>query len=173
MGASGTRALLGGSLTGAPPFSFQNFRLSIQHELAPGLAMLGCACMEIRWNISWSQRKNDVLRLRSKIALAVTAMIDVALNYPHGPVSLSKICGRRKISMTYLEEIFSRLMAHQLVESTRGPGGGYSLSKGPEEINLADIALAVDESMGNSLSMISGTMKVRFGPISTDKSSSI
>ena len=61
--------------------------------------------------------------------------------------------------MTYLEEIFSRLMAHQLVESTRGPGGGYSLSKGPEEINLADIALAVDESMGNNLSMISGTMK--------------
>jgi Rrf2 family transcriptional regulator, iron-sulfur cluster assembly transcription factor len=100
-----------------------------------------------------------VLRLRSKIALAVTAMMDVALNYPHGPVPLSKICGRRKISMTYLEEIFSRLMAHRLVESTRGPGGGYSLSKGPEEINLADIALAVDESMGSNLSMISDTMK--------------
>lgn len=61
--------------------------------------------------------------------------------------------------MTYLEEIFSRLLAHQLVQSTRGPGGGYSLSRLPEEINLADIALAVDDSIGNNLALISGSME--------------
>jgi Rrf2 family iron-sulfur cluster assembly transcriptional regulator len=100
-----------------------------------------------------------VLRLRSKTAFAVTAMVEIAMNHPHGPVPLSKICARHNISITSLEEIFSKLLGHQLVKSTRGPGGGYSLRLKADEINLADIALAVDESMGQDDSLISGTMR--------------
>lgn len=100
-----------------------------------------------------------VLRVRSKIGLAVTAMIDVALNSHSGPVPLSQISERHKISISYLEEVFSKLMARRLVKSTRGPGGGYSLAKKSESISLADIAFAVDGSMGQDASLIGGSLR--------------
>ena len=63
-----------------------------------------------------------------------------------GPVSLSAISERHQISLSYLEQLFSKLRQHQLVESTRGPGGGYSLARSAEKITMADIVSAVDLS---------------------------
>ena len=84
------------------------------------------------------------MRLSTKSRFAVTAMIDVALREDRGPVSLSAISERHQISLSYLEQLFSKLRQHQLVESTRGPGGGYSLARSAEKITMADIVGAVD-----------------------------
>jgi len=73
------------------------------------------------------------MRLSTKSRFAVTAMIDVALREDRGPVSLSAISERHQISLSYLEQLFSKLRQHQLVESTRGPGGGYSLARSAEK----------------------------------------
>jgi Rrf2 family iron-sulfur cluster assembly transcriptional regulator len=86
------------------------------------------------------------MRLSSKSRFAVTAMIDVALREDLGPVSLSAISERNQISLSYLEQLFSKLRQHHLVESTRGPGGGYSLARSAEKITMADIVSAVDFS---------------------------
>ena len=84
------------------------------------------------------------MRLSTKSRFAVTAMIDVALREDRGPVSLAAISTRHQISLSYLEQLFSKLRQHGLVESTRGPGGGYSLSRNAEKITMADIVGAVD-----------------------------
>ena len=86
------------------------------------------------------------MRLSTKSRFAVTAMIDVALREDRGPVSLAAISTRHQISLSYLEQLFSKLRQHGLVESTRGPGGGYSLSRNAEKITMADIVSAVDFS---------------------------
>ena len=85
------------------------------------------------------------MRLTTKGRFAVTAMIDLALREHGGPVALAAISSRQQISLSYLEQLFGRLRRHELVESTRGPGGGYSLGRRSEEITVADIILAVDE----------------------------
>jgi Rrf2 family transcriptional regulator, iron-sulfur cluster assembly transcription factor len=100
-----------------------------------------------------------VLHVRSKFRLAVTAMIDLASGSTNGPVPLSKISERQKISMSCLEAIFSKLLGLQLVKSTRGPGGGYSLARNSESISLADIAFAVDESIEHDLFLIYGNVR--------------
>jgi Rrf2 family iron-sulfur cluster assembly transcriptional regulator len=92
------------------------------------------------------RRKETHMRLSTKSRFAVTAMIDVALREDRGPVSLSAISERHQISLSYLEQLFSKLRQHQLVESTRGPGGGYSLARNAEKITMADIVSAVDNS---------------------------
>lgn len=84
------------------------------------------------------------MRLSTKSRFAVTAMIDVALREDRGPVSLAAISTRHQISLSYLEQLFSKLRQQGLVESTRGPGGGYSLSRNAEKITMADIVGAVD-----------------------------
>ena len=84
------------------------------------------------------------MRLSTKSRFAVTAMIDVALREDQGPVSLAAISERHQISLSYLEQLFSKLRQHELVESTRGPGGGYSLARSAEKISMADIMSAVD-----------------------------
>ena len=84
------------------------------------------------------------MRLSTKGRFAVTAMIDVALRESAGPVSLSDIAVRHKISLSYLEQMFSKLRHHGLVESTRGPGGGYALGHRGDGISLADIIGAVE-----------------------------
>ena len=84
------------------------------------------------------------MRLSTKSRFAVTAMIDVALREDRGPVSLAAISERHHISLSYLEQLFSKLRQHALVESTRGPGGGYSLARSAEKISMADIVAAVD-----------------------------
>jgi Rrf2 family transcriptional regulator, iron-sulfur cluster assembly transcription factor len=85
------------------------------------------------------------MRLTTKGRFAVTAMIDLALRAGRGPVALAAISARQHISLSYLEQLFGKLRRNDLVESTRGPGGGYSLGRGAEMITVADIILAVDE----------------------------
>ena len=85
------------------------------------------------------------MRLTTKGRFAVTAMIDLALRENSGPVELAAISQRHQISLSYLEQLFGKLRRHELVESTRGPGGGYSLGRKAEEITVADIIVAVDE----------------------------
>jgi Rrf2 family transcriptional regulator, iron-sulfur cluster assembly transcription factor len=85
------------------------------------------------------------MRLTTKGRFAVTAMIDLALRSSNGPVALAAISQRQQISLSYLEQLFGKLRRHELVESTRGPGGGYSLGRGAEAITVADIIVAVDE----------------------------
>lgn len=84
------------------------------------------------------------MRLGTKGRFAVTAMIDVALRESSGPVPLSDIAVRQQISLSYLEQMFSRLRQHGLVESTRGPGGGYALGRRADSITVADIIGAVE-----------------------------
>lgn len=84
------------------------------------------------------------MRLSTKSRFAVTAMIDLALRQDRGPVSLSAISTRHQISLSYLEQLFSKLRQQKLVDSTRGPGGGYRLALAAEKITIADIVLAVD-----------------------------
>lgn len=88
------------------------------------------------------------MRLSTKGRFAVTAMIDVGLRENTGPVSLADIAVRHQISLSYLEQVFSRLRQCGLVESTRGPGGGYSLARGAENISVADIVGAVEGRRG-------------------------
>ncbi len=85
------------------------------------------------------------MRLTTKGRFAVTAMIDLALRSNNGPVALAAISQRQQISLSYLEQLFGKLRRNELVESTRGPGGGYTLGRAAAEITVADIIVAVDE----------------------------
>ncbi len=85
------------------------------------------------------------MKLTTKGRFAVTAMIDVALHNHEGPVTLAEVSERQKISLSYLEQLFARLRRHGLVESVRGPGGGYNLGKSAAAISVSDVILAVDE----------------------------
>ena len=85
------------------------------------------------------------MRLTTKGRFAVTAMIDLALRQNNGPVTLAAISQRQQISLSYLEQLFGKLRRHELVESTRGPGGGYTLGRKAGEITVADIIVSVDE----------------------------
>ena len=87
------------------------------------------------------------MRLTTKGRYAVTAMLDLALHRNQGPVSLSDISSRQAISLSYLEQLFSKLRRCELVSSVRGPGGGYELKRGSGEIFIAEIIDAVDESV--------------------------
>jgi len=85
------------------------------------------------------------MRLTTKGRFAVTAMIDLALRQAGGPVTLAAISQRQQISLSYLEQLFGKLRRHDLVESTRGPGGGYMLGRKASDITVADIIVSVDE----------------------------
>ncbi|HNL43129.1 MAG TPA: Rrf2 family transcriptional regulator, partial [Ottowia sp.] len=87
------------------------------------------------------------MRLTTKGRFAVTAMIDLALRQDSGPVTLAAISQRQRISLSYLEQLFGKLRRHELVESTRGPGGGYSLGRKADDITVADIIVSVDEPL--------------------------
>jgi len=91
------------------------------------------------------------MRLTTKGRYAVTAMLDVALHSENGPVSLSDISARQDISLSYLEQLFSKLRRRGLVSSVRGPGGGYQLARELEEICVAEIVDAVNESVDATL----------------------
>lgn len=84
------------------------------------------------------------MRLSTKSRFAVTAMIDMGLRQHQGPVSLAAISQRQHISISYLEQIFSSMRQHGLVDSTRGPGGGYTLNRDAQHISVADIIHAVN-----------------------------
>jgi Rrf2 family iron-sulfur cluster assembly transcriptional regulator len=87
------------------------------------------------------------MRLTTKGRFAVTAMIDLALRGREGPVTLAGISERQKISLSYLEQLFGKLRRHHLVDSVRGPGGGYCLARPLDKITVADIISAVDEPL--------------------------
>ena len=87
------------------------------------------------------------MRLTTKGRYAVTAMLDLALNHGEGPITLADIAQRQGISLSYLEQLFSRLRKQQLVSSVRGPGGGYSLGRAASEIFVAQVITAVDETV--------------------------
>ncbi|BCB26689.1 Fe-S cluster assembly transcriptional regulator IscR [Sulfurimicrobium lacus] len=85
------------------------------------------------------------MRLTTKGRFAVTAMIDLAMRHGEGPVTLAGISDRQRISLSYLEQLFGKLRRHSLVDSVRGPGGGYCLARELDTISVADIIQAVDE----------------------------
>jgi Rrf2 family transcriptional regulator, iron-sulfur cluster assembly transcription factor len=87
------------------------------------------------------------MRLTTKGRFAVTAMIDLALRQHAGPVTLAGIAERQRISLSYLEQLFGKLRRNRLVSSVRGPGGGYCLAKQMEQVSVADIIQAVDETL--------------------------
>jgi len=85
------------------------------------------------------------MRLTTKGRYAVTAVLDLALHQQGGPVSLAAISERQCISLSYLEQLFAKLRRNGVVDSTRGPGGGYSLNRDAADISVSEIILAVDE----------------------------
>ena len=85
------------------------------------------------------------MRLTTKGRFAVTAMVDLAMRHGGGPVALAEISQRQKISLSYLEQLFGKLRRRGLVDSVRGPGGGYCLAKDMAQIVVSEIILAVDE----------------------------
>ncbi|AQR65794.1 Fe-S cluster assembly transcriptional regulator IscR [Aquaspirillum sp. LM1] len=87
------------------------------------------------------------MRLTTKGRFAVTAMLDLAMRDVNGPVTLAGISERQGISLSYLEQLFGKLRRAELVESVRGPGGGYCLARLVEDITVADIIIAVDEPL--------------------------
>ncbi len=87
------------------------------------------------------------MKLTTKGRYAVTAMLDLALHGTSGPVSLAEISVRQEISLSYLEQLFSKLRRSGLVTSTRGPGGGYSVARQLNEVAVSEIIVAVNESV--------------------------
>jgi len=87
------------------------------------------------------------MKLTSKGRYAVMAMADLARSNAKKPVSLLEISLRQGISLSFLEQLFLRLKKNNLVQSTRGPRGGYVLTKNSEEIKLSSIINAVDEKI--------------------------
>ena len=87
------------------------------------------------------------MRLTAKGRYAVTAMLDLAVHQKAGPISLADISRRQGISLSYLEQLFAKLRKHNLVNSVRGPGGGYQLERDPGRIFVAEIIDSVDENV--------------------------
>jgi Rrf2 family iron-sulfur cluster assembly transcriptional regulator len=87
------------------------------------------------------------MRLTTKGRFAVTAMMDLAMRGEDGPVALASVSERQKISLSYLEQLFGKLRRHKLVDSVRGPGGGYCIARPFAQVTVADIIRAVDEQL--------------------------
>ena len=86
------------------------------------------------------------MKLSSRSQYAITAMLELALHQSNRPVTLFDISQQQKISLSYLEQLFARLRKKSLVKGRRGPGGGYVLAREPEEISIAEIIAAVDDT---------------------------
>ncbi|MHB8624044.1 MAG: Fe-S cluster assembly transcriptional regulator IscR [Sulfuricaulis sp.] len=87
------------------------------------------------------------MKLTTKGRYAVTAMLDLALRYDKGAVTLADIAKRQGISLSYLEQLFAKLRRSGLVDSVRGPGGGYTLALEPSKISVAEIVVAINENI--------------------------
>ena len=87
------------------------------------------------------------MKLTTKGRFAVTAMIDLAMRDAGGPVTLAAISERQAISLSYLEQLFGKLRRHGIVDSVRGPGGGYTMARVTDKVTVADIIEAVDEPL--------------------------
>jgi Rrf2 family iron-sulfur cluster assembly transcriptional regulator len=88
-----------------------------------------------------------MMRLTTKGRFAVTAVLDLAMRASKKPVTLISISTRQNISLSYLEQLFGKLRRNNIVESVRGPGGGYYLARSAGKITVADIVQAVDEKV--------------------------
>ena len=86
------------------------------------------------------------MRLTTKGRYAVTSILDLALHQDRGPIPLAGISERQDISLSYLEQLFAQLRRRGLVQSVRGPGGGYHLGKKPDAISVAEVIEAVNET---------------------------
>src|SRR5471032_1794634 len=91
------------------------------------------------------------MRLKTKGRFAVAELVDIAMSQDIRPVTLAAISKRQKISLSYLEQLFGKLRRRALVDSVRGPGGGYRLARDMTQISVADIILAVDETLDSTL----------------------
>ncbi|MBI3546964.1 MAG: Fe-S cluster assembly transcriptional regulator IscR [Gammaproteobacteria bacterium] len=87
------------------------------------------------------------MKLTTKGRYAVTAMLDLALRYDKGAVTLADIARRQGISLSYLEQLFAKLRRSGLVDSVRGPGGGYTLAMEPNKVSVAEIIVAINENI--------------------------
>ncbi len=87
------------------------------------------------------------MRMSTKGRFALNALIDLALRENAGPVALATIAARQQVSLSYLEQMFSRLRQAGIVESTRGPGGGYRLGRDAAQVTVAEVVLAVDDEI--------------------------
>ena len=87
------------------------------------------------------------MKLTTKGRYAVTAMLDLALHYDKGAITLADIARRQGISLSYLEQLFAKLRRSGLVDSVRGPGGGYNLATEPAKISVAEIIVAINENI--------------------------
>ncbi len=87
------------------------------------------------------------MKLTTKGRYAVTAMLDLALHFDKGAVTLADIARRQGISLSYLEQLFAKLRRSGLVDSVRGPGGGYNLAMPPSKITVAEIIVAINENI--------------------------
>ena len=92
------------------------------------------------------------MKLSTKGQYAIKAMINLAINFNNNPVTLTELSSSQTISISYLEQLFSMLRSSGLVQGVRGPGGGYRLGKAPNQISIADIVLAVEDSPNNTSS---------------------
>lgn len=90
------------------------------------------------------------MKLTTKGRFAVTAMVDLAMSQGKHPVTLAAISQRQKISLSYLEQLFGKLRRRGLVDSVRGPGGGYRLAREMGQISVADVIIAVDETLDST-----------------------
>ncbi|MDG2252824.1 MAG: Rrf2 family transcriptional regulator [Methylophilaceae bacterium] len=90
------------------------------------------------------------MKLTTKGRFAVTAMLDLALNEASNPVTLSEISDRQSISLSYLEQLFSRMRRVGLVKSIRGPGGGYHTAMDYDAITIKKIITSVDEQIDST-----------------------
>ncbi len=97
--------------------------------------------------------------LSTKGRFAVTAMIDVAMRASCGPVPLNDIASRQRISLSYLEQLFSKLRLQGLVTSIRGPGGGYSLGDRIDGITVADILCAVEDEPSRTKQQVASSVQ--------------
>ena len=86
------------------------------------------------------------MRLTTKGRYAVTSILDLALHQDAGPIPLAGISARQDISLSYLEQLFAQLRRQGLVQSVRGPGGGYHLGKPADNISVAEVIEAVNET---------------------------
>lgn len=94
------------------------------------------------------------MRISTKGRYAVNAMVDLALRSTGGPVALAGIAARQQVSLSYLEQLFSRLRRCGIVQSTRGPGGGYTLARDAAAISVADIVLSVEDDEGPTVASV-------------------
>ncbi len=87
------------------------------------------------------------MRLSAKGRYTVTCLLDLALHANDGPVTLADIAERQGLSLSYVEQLFARLRQAGLVHGLRGPGGGYRLARGCDEITVAQVLVAVEETV--------------------------